>query len=206
MQAVYLWLDGYLISLYRIFHDPIYAFFLGTFLLALIAVIIGQFSISVAFFVNRRHIEQLNKELIRWNNLSMEAMSRGNLTAYEGANNEANEVFGKLFFLSIAYSAAFLWPVPFFMGWMQMRFSGIEFPIPFSIPLIGSTVGFTAFFIIFFVICHYAFRKLQPYLPYFRKIYAILESYDNEKSRRKDIAKKAQNISGGETSPRPSAY
>ncbi|SFM40293.1 hypothetical protein [Thermodesulforhabdus norvegica] len=203
MHALYMWLDSYLIELYRIIDDPIYAFFLGTFLLAALAVFIGQFSISLAFLANRRYMERLGEELTRWNNLSLEALAMGDRKAYEGANNQANEAFGKLFFLSVAHSAASLWPAPFFLGWMQIRFSGIEFPLPFSLPFVGSTVGFAFFFIAFFAICHITFGKLQPHLPYFGRIYALLKVYDREKKRRKDISRKASEEAGGERIPHP---
>lgn len=202
MDFIYLWLDPYLISLYRIINDPINAFFLGTFLLAAIAVFIGQLSISLIFLANMGHMERLGKELTKWNELSMEALARGDRKAYEGANNQANEAFGKLFFLSTAHSAASLWPAPFFLGWMQIRFSGVEFPLPFSLPFAGSTVSFTFFFIAFFAICHFIFGKIQPYLPYFRRIHAILNAYAREKRRRKEIPGKVPEEAGEKEAPR----
>ncbi|MBW1975317.1 MAG: hypothetical protein JRI45_07070 [Deltaproteobacteria bacterium] len=187
MGKIYLFLDPYLITLYRLVKDPIIGFFLGTFLLATTAVIIGQFSISLAFLVNRRYVEKLNSQLVYWNNLSVDALKKGDKETYKNANNEANQFFGKLFFLSIAYSAASLWPAPFLLGWMQMRFGLIEFPIPFPLPVIGSNVSYTAIFIPFFIIVYLTFQKLQSHLPYFRKIHAILESYENEKAKLKSL-------------------
>ncbi len=190
MYKFLLFLDPYLIKLYRLIPEPISAFFLGTFLIAWLAVFIGQLSISVAFLLNRKYVEKLNKDLVHWNNLSVDALKSGDKEAYKGANNEANQVFGKLFFVSIAYSCASLWPAPFFLGWMQIRFGTVEFPLPFSIPGVGSTVSFVAVFICFYVIAYFCFNRLQPYLPYFKRIHALLETYEQEKARLKSITEK----------------
>ncbi len=192
MEKILLFMDPYLIKLYRIIPEPISAFFLGTFLTALIAVFIGQISISIAFLVNRKYVEKLNKDLVYWNNLSVDALKSGDKEAYKGANYEANQIFGKLFFISIAYSAASLWPAPFLLGWMQMRFGTVEFPLPFSLPVVGSTVDFTVFFICFYIIAYFGFNRLQPYLPYFKRIHALLETCEQEKSRLKSITDKGE--------------
>ncbi|NPB09821.1 MAG: hypothetical protein GXO17_05645, partial [Thermodesulfobacteria bacterium] len=47
------YLDRWLIHLYRLVDDPILAYFLGTFLLALLCVLIGELLVGLAVYVNR---------------------------------------------------------------------------------------------------------------------------------------------------------
>ncbi len=187
-KQFYQFLDHFLIPLYRFIPNPIVAFFMGTFLVALITVIIGEFSVSVAFWLNRKYVGRLNSELIKWNNLSVEAIEAGDKEAYKACNDQANDVFGKLFFISIAYAAASLWPVPFTLGWMQYRFFSIELPLPIKLPFIGKTVGYTFVFGMLYIIARAIFSYLKPYLPYFSKVEAMLKNYEQEDVKMKSFA------------------
>ncbi len=184
----YLLLDRVIIPLYRLVDDPLIGFFLGTFLLAFITVVIGEFTISFVFLANKSYLDRLNNELIKWNNLSVEAIEAGDKEAYKIFNDRANEVFGKVLFFSIAYSAASLWPAPFALGWMQYRFFSVEFPLPFKVPYLGDSVGYIFVFVLLYILAKLVFLYLKPYLPYFRRIKAILDEYDKEGARLKSFA------------------
>jgi len=181
-------LDSGFIVFYRFLPDPIIAFFVGTFLVAFVTVIIGEFSISLAFLANREYVEGLNNELIKWNNLSVEAIEAGDKEAYKSCNDQANNIFGKVFFISLAYAAASLWPVPFALGWMQYRFQNIELPLPVSLPYLGQTAGYTAIFILLYILARIIFAHLKPHLPYFKKIEAMLAGYVQERTKLKSFA------------------
>ena len=179
--------DALFIHFYRLVPDPIGAFFIGTFLLAFVTVIIGEFTISIAFLANRKYVDNLNSELIKWNNLSVEAIEAGDKETYKSCNDQANEIFGKVFFLSLAYAASSLWPAPFALAWMQYRFSNLELPLPFKIPFLGDKVGYIALFILLYITAKYIFTFLKPYLPYFRKIDAMLAVYEQEQAKMKSF-------------------
>ena len=123
-------LDPYLIWLYRITGYAWIDFFIGTFALALMAVIIGEFTISLAYLFARKRIERVTDETVRYQNLSMDALTAGDKEAYQAANQMANDAFGHSFFMQIALSAAFLWPIFFVLAWMSYRFREVEFPVP----------------------------------------------------------------------------
>ncbi|WP_457571793.1 hypothetical protein [Desulfovulcanus sp.] len=180
-------LDAGFIHFYRFLPDPVISFFVGTFLVAFVTVVIGEFSISLAFLANRRYVEKLNNELIKWNNLSVEAIEAGDKESYKSCNDQANEVFGKVFFLSLAYAASSLWPVPFALGWMQYRFQNLELPLPVSVPHLGDRVGFIALFIILYILTKFIFSYLKPHLPYFKKIEAMLAVYEQEQAKMKSF-------------------
>ncbi len=73
-------------------------FLLGTFVLALMSVIIGEFSISLIFRINRTFIDKQTDEIVRYQNLSIDALAAGDKEAYHASNKMANEAFGKSFF------------------------------------------------------------------------------------------------------------
>ena len=67
----------------------------------------------------------------------------------------ANEAFGKSFFMQVALSATFFWPIFFALGWMQYRFLEITFPLPF----IGFSLGYTGVFVILYIAAYVIFKS-----------------------------------------------
>lgn len=165
-------LDRLLIGFYRLTGNPVGDYFLGTFLIALLAVVLGEFTISLAFRFNRKHLAALNARLAKMHNLSLAALKAGEHGQYRACNREANDAFGRVFFNAIAFSAAYLWPVPFVLAWMQMRFGDIGIPVPFT----GLAVNYLVVFLICYVLARMLFGTLRPKLPYFGKIQKMLDA------------------------------
>lgn len=176
MHPAYVVIDPYLIWFFRITGIAILDFLVGTFVVASITLIIGEFTISLAYLANRKKIEQTTNDVVRYQNTSVDAIEAGNKAAYAAANKMANEAFGKSFFHQIALSTGFLWPIPFALGWMQYRFSDIEFRILFS----DVTVGYPAVFIPLYVAAYLGFKRIKYKLPYFRRIKQILDSTQSQ--------------------------
>ncbi len=100
-------------------------------------------------------------------NLSVKAIVLKDKENFRACNKQANEAFGKYFFNMITQGAAFLWPVPFALGWMATRFSQVEFELLFSLPMIGDSVGFAAVMIPMYILCRIGWGKLKPHLFFF---------------------------------------
>ena len=96
----------------------------------------------------------------------MEALKSGDRPAYEAANTVANEAFGKSFFMQVALSATFFWPIFFALGWMQYRFLEITFPLPF----VGFSLGYTGVYVILYIAAYFMFKPLKRRMPYFRRL------------------------------------
>jgi hypothetical protein len=181
MNPVFLFLDPYLIWFYRRTGHAWVDFFLGTFVLAFIALLIGEITVSLVFLVVRKRIDHAAGEAERYQALSIEALKAGDKEVYKSINKLANEAFGKSFFMQLTLSAAFLWPVPFALAWMQHRFLEVEIPLPFT----SYTVGYIAPFIVLYIAAYQIFKRLKPRLPFFRRVKAILDTYpgaDQEKA------------------------
>jgi hypothetical protein len=184
MHPFYLFLDPYLIWFYRITGYAWVDFLIGTFVLAFIALIIGEFTISLAFLAARKRIDQTTGEATKYQDLSVDALVAGDKQAYIAANKLANDAFGKSFFMQIALSAAFLWPIFFAVAWMQYRFSEIEFPLFFT----DYSLGYIGVFIWLYVAAYILFKKVKYKLPYFRRIKEILDTYKYRSREGKSLA------------------
>ena len=184
MHPFYLFLDPYLIRCYRITGYAWADFLMGTLVLAFMAVVIGEVTISLAFLTVKQRIDRVTEESHRYQNLSLDALKAGDKQAYRAANKLANDAFGKSFFMQIALSAAFLWPVFFALAWMDYRFAGLEFPLPF----IGYSLGYIGVFILIYAAAYLLFKRVIYKLPYFRRIKAILNTYRAQAPQGKTLA------------------
>jgi hypothetical protein len=175
-RRCYLSIDAFLIYFYRIVDQPLLGYFIGTGILCLLCVIIGEFTLSVAFRFNKKGIDQDSREMTKMQNLSLRALLAKDKRSYKAFNREANDAFGKFFFKQIALAAASLWPIPFALGWMQTRFMNIEFLLPCRFPVIGKTVGYSFTFIPMYILVYILFGKIKHKLPYFKTMEKMLAS------------------------------
>ena len=164
MDLVFQAVDPYLIWLYRITGHPYLGFLLGTFALACLALILGEGSISLIIIAMRKHLDRSAGEAARYQELSVQALKAGDKEAYQAANKLANEAFGKSFFLQFSLAAARLWPLPFALAWMQLRFLEVEFPLlllPFSL-------GYIGVFILCYAAAYFLWKTVKGRFRHFR--------------------------------------
>lgn len=176
--------DSVLITLYLVTGHPVLDYLIGTFLLALFTVILGEFTISLLFRINRKHLDRLNNRLVETYDLSIHAYQSGDRKSYAACNKEANDAFGHVFFNMVALSAASLWPIFFALAWMQLRFMGIKFPIP----LTGWSVNYVVTFLVCYILARMVFGRVKHRLPYFRDVCATLKDYEKENPRMASVA------------------
>ena len=170
-------IDAVLILGYRLTGIPILDYLIGTLLLSLLAVILGELSISLALRANRTYIDGLAHEADRLEKLSFEAHQAGDTAGYRGFNKAATDAWGKKFFTMAAYSAGILWPIPFVLGWMQTRFQDVAFLLGFPFSLfMGDTVGYLFSFFPIYILARILFKYMRPWLPYFRGVQRMLDA------------------------------
>ena len=156
MHPFYLFFDPYLIWFYRLTGSPVANFLLGTFVVAVLALLVGKITSFLASLLVRPHFEGVADEARKYHDLSMEALKAGDRPSYEAANQLANDSFSKSFFMQLALSATFFWPIFLVLGWMQCRFLEIEFPIPGT----KWSLGFIGAFIIIYAFTYMALKRL----------------------------------------------
>ena len=150
---LYTLLDSFLIFFFRLPGHPLAGYWLGIVVLALACWAIGEYSIAIAFRLNKAMIKEEIHRMDHFQELSFAALRAGDKSAFKACNGIANEAYGKSFFTQITLSAASLWPLFIALGWMQRRFSDIEF----AIPLTGWTLGYLSTFLF----CYIAVRVLS---------------------------------------------
>jgi hypothetical protein len=179
------WVDPILIAPFRWLANPLLAFLFGCFLLSMAAVVLGELTISLAIRWNKAHLAGLNREIARTERLSLQAYSEGNSASYHALNQAANDAWGKHFFTMAAYSAGMLWPVPFALAWMHLRFADVDFTLAFPLSLLfGETVGYSFTFIPLYILSRILFKYLRPWLPYFHSVQKMLDACSDSDSSR----------------------
>ncbi len=169
-------IDGLLIAPYRFADHALVGFFIGSFCLALWCVVIGELTLSVALRLNRRHIDDLKREIADRESLSWQARAAGDLDGYKAINKQANDAWGRHFFTMAAYSAGMLWPIPFALFWLDSRFHDVQFALfwPLSL-LIERPVGYPFIFIPLYILARLVFGKVRRWLPYFKRVQKMLD-------------------------------
>ena len=157
-------LDPYLIWFYRLPGNAYIGVFLGTFVLAVICLVLGDITFSLAARLQGKHLDNIATEAGKYQEISIDAAKAGDKASFHAANKIANEAFGKSFFSLIALSMARLWPIPFALAWMQYRFLDVEFPIPGT----GWSLGFIGAFIIIYVAAYFLFKQVQRRVSFSR--------------------------------------
>ena len=155
LTSFYLLADGFLIFFYRITGMPLVDYFMGTFFLAFLCVVVGEISVSLALRFNQRYIDEMTTEMETKEKLSMEAYRSGDRTSYRALNKEATDVWGKRFFTMVVIPLEFYgrylvrWagcrrvlrmcnlPWPFRCPWFLERLSAIYLCLSSSISFVG---------------------------------------------------------------------
>jgi hypothetical protein len=166
LYAIYAWIDPLLIFFYRLPENPVAGFFLGTFFLCLLCVIIGEITIIIMYRFNRNYYRKLKQETVRMHNLSIKAILAKDKESYGACNRQANEAFGRYFFAQLGLGASSLWALPFALGWMSQRFHDVSLELFFTFPGIGNAMGYIPIFILSYILVRIFFGKLKPLLPW----------------------------------------
>ncbi|MDZ7699706.1 MAG: hypothetical protein U5R49_23185 [Deltaproteobacteria bacterium] len=155
------WIDSVLIAPYRWWQNPVTGWWVGTVVLCLWAVLLGDATIRVVMRVNLRFVQEAMDETVQRHEQSMNAMRAGDKSAYKAINRLANEAFGKTFFLQLAMAAASLWPIPLALAWLDFRFSNVDFPLPVHLPFLGHQVGYAFIFFPAYILVRIVFNNLK---------------------------------------------
>lgn len=130
LEALNQFLDPFLIIPYRWLADPVWAWWLGTWVLVVLCLSLGGLTARLGRRLNRQSLGQLETETKTMHDNSWQALRQGDKTAYKAMNKLANEAFGRSFFLRAAMGVSALWPAFLAAGWLDYRFHGLAVPLP----------------------------------------------------------------------------
>jgi hypothetical protein len=170
MPWFFLAVDPYLIWFYRLPGNAYAGFFLGTFVLAVICLVLGDVTFALAARLQGNHLDKIATEASKYQDISIGAAKAGDQTSFRAANKLANEAFGLSFFSLMALAMARLWPIPFALAWMQYRFLDVDFPIPGT----NWSLGFIGMFIIIYIAAYLLLKQAKYMISYFRRLKEML--------------------------------
>ena len=154
-------LDPFLIAPYRLFEEPMVGWWVGTFVLACWAVLVGEVTLAVVYRINLKPVNEYSDQTLYYHEQSLKAKQ-----AYNGINKLANEAYGKSFFLFIAMGMAALWPAFFAAAWLSMRFGHIVFVLPKWAG--GFELNFIAPFVLLYLLVRVAFSRIRRFIPFLK--------------------------------------
>ena len=144
-------LDPWFIAPYRWLPDAAAGFVLGTVLLALQCVVLGDLSASLVMLINRKYLRKMQSSMDHHHDLSEEALKRGDKESFKAVNSQAMDAFGHSFSLGAAIFCVSIWPMPFALGWMSTRFFEAPLELSFSLPFLGSTIEYFPAFLLLYI-------------------------------------------------------
>jgi hypothetical protein len=150
---------------------PWAGFAFGLVCLGLVATVVGELTLGLVYMINRRYLDEVNKDMTANHNLAVRALAYKDKASYVACNGLANDAFGKNFFSHIALFASSLWPVFFALGWLDYRFGRVDIHVPF----IGS-VGPAFFFIPTYILVRIVFSRMRHRLPLFRSFKKMIDA------------------------------
>ena len=156
MEYVLIWLDPWLIAPYRWLPQPEIAFMLGTGLIALQTVLLGLASLRFGKMLHAKRLAKWHDKMQHYHTLSEQALATGDKELFKAINRQAHDAFGHHFSLGGALFVVSLWPVPFAMAWLSLRFAQSSPELPFALPLLGQQPGL----MFWFLLCYIPLRML----------------------------------------------
>lgn len=154
--------DPFLIAPYRWLGSAVPGWWLGTAVLCLWCTILGEATLAVVKRLNRVHLERQLNLMSEGQSKSWEALKSGDRLAYKGFNNQANESFGKSFFMQVAMGSSSLWPAFLALAWLQWRFGAVNVPFPGTPWSMSYATAFIPVYIIMRVAWSLIHRLLYP--------------------------------------------
>ena len=171
IETIYQQIDAALIFFFRLAANPMLGYLLGIAVLALVCVVLGDLTITLALRFNGDFFHKDSLELVRMQNKSLLALRARDKESYQACNELANDSFGKVFFSQIALGASSLWPVPFALQWLDGRFADVTFLLPISLGALTS-VGYAFTFIPMYILVRILFGHARTCLPGYRRLMA----------------------------------
>lgn len=161
-MTIYSAIDPFLIAPYRWFASSELSFWIGTAVLAIVCLVVGELALTLVYMTNRTYYAGLNKKMVRMHNVSIQAICSKDKAIFKAANTWANEYFGKVFFSQAALFGVSIWGLPFAMGWLQTRFEGITI---YSIPYFGQPLGYTFVMLTCYIALRFGLSKIRSRIP-----------------------------------------
>ncbi len=162
--------DPFFIAPFRMISSPSAGYLLGVAILSLQCFILGDLSAMGVKFFNRKYLRKIQKEMDHNHQLSEKALMMGDKESFKAVNRQALEAFGHSFSLGGAIFCVSIWPMPFALAWMQLRFADAPLELPITLPFLGSSIHYFASFLLTYIAVRIMGSALIHRLPWYSKL------------------------------------
>ncbi|GLI32592.1 hypothetical protein DAMNIGENAA_00250 [Desulforhabdus amnigena] len=107
-------------------------------------------------------------------NLSEKALRLGDKESYKAVNRQALDAFGHSFSLGAAIFCVSIWPMPFVLAWMHLRFADAPLELSFRLPFLGSTVHYFASFLLLYIAVRMLYSMVMNRFEWYSRLKASL--------------------------------
>jgi hypothetical protein len=174
ITPVLLSLDPLLIAPFRWLPSAPAGYFLGTTILALYCIILGDLSASLVTFFNRKYIRRMQAGMDHNHELSETALKLGDKESYKAVNRQGLETFGHSFSLGAAIFCVSIWPMPFALSWLSLRFVDAPLELPVAIPFVGNSIEYFPSFLLLYIAIRMIYSSAMGRVDWYRTAKARL--------------------------------
>lgn len=167
-------LDPWFIAPYRWLPIASAGFVLGTVILALQTVLLGDISASLVMYFNKKYLRKMQRSMDHHHHLSEEALKRGDKESFKAVNSQAMDAFGHSFSLGAALFCVSIWPMPFALAWMSTRFFDAPLELSFSLPFLGNTIEYFPAFLLLYICTRMTYSAIMSRVPWYRNLKAAI--------------------------------
>ncbi len=162
-----LFFDPWLIDPFRWLSSPTAGYLVGVVLLALQCTILGDLSATLVMYFNRKYLKKIQGEMDRNHHLSEKALICGDKESYKAVNRQALDAFGHSFSLGAAIFCVSIWPMPFALAWLSLRFADAPLELPFSLPFLGNTIEYFPSFLLLYIATRMFYGMVTRKIPWY---------------------------------------
>lgn len=166
IRLVLVVLDPLLILPFRVPGPPLVGYLLGIFVLCLWCMPLGDATGLLVARLNRGVYGRYAKDMVHHHNLSIRAAKTGDNANFRAVNKQAHDAFGKYFFSQATVFTATIWPVPFALAWLDLRFREVFIPLP----LVDFAANYVFFFIPLYILARLLYPRVMFRIPWYRRL------------------------------------
>jgi len=180
INSFFLFLDPWLIAPFRWLPSPTAGYLLGVMLLALQCILLGDLSATLVSLLNRRYIRKIQEQMNHHHNLSEKALLLGDKASYKAVNSQALDAYGHSFSLGAAIFTVSIWPMPFALAWLSLRFTDAPLELPFNLPLLGASIEYFPSFLLIYLVIRTAYSMTMRNFCWYSTVKARLVGWKRE--------------------------
>lgn len=174
ITSALLLLDPWLIAPFRWLPSAPAGYLLGTVILALYCILLGDLSASLVTLINKKYIRKMQDKMDHNHHLSETALKLGDKESYKAVNKQGLDAFGHSFSLGAAIFCVSIWPMPFALAWLSLRFADTPLELPFHLPFLGTTIEYFPSFLLVYIATRMLYSSIMSRVAWYRTTKARL--------------------------------